>query len=587
MANNNLIFNAAIAGASAGIGSRWLTSVSESTYPSMANVINAFATAFDAQIPSIASPGATRSEAALAQSICQAFWSDRMPKDLLSSDYTEAAQTLAQLYTDVATKLTADTSAFADQPLSNVFWVDKNTSVPAASRNGSQGLPFGTVQAAIDAVKARANDSGIVLICPADYSAEALDFTGVAAGSELSLVGYAPIPSAGAGAGSVILGNLTAGNTAIIHYTGVTFGTLTAGTDLIVTINDSLGVTVTASDIDEIALTSSFLTGTLVTTVGDLTSLSANDSQVGAITVAGALGQFLASNCPCSTIQVTGTLGLLQVENSSFGALTINQLNELQANFTTFADITVTTTLGTLNLNDCVTGIITAANITSFRAIDCNLGNLVVSGTVTTYVINDCPVVGTYSVAALGTGRIVGCNLAGAINFGAAAGTLTINGGTGTACVFTVQTLRLMNFEAITSFSITGVTNQFFDSFSEKSAQKVGIAFNTTIIESLDLSVPRATRINNANGTITPASFARYSKSALAFTNNRVWTIDPAGSVVNQLVAVERWDSSAFTLTIDPGGLFVFPAGGPPLRVYFRCTVAGTTFVVHLVELMN
>lgn len=123
MANNPILYNAAVAGASSAItGSRWVTSSSQASYSAVANAISAFATALDAAIPA-ASPG--QPEADLLESICSAFWSGRVPTGTSSSDYTGAASALAAVYAELSTKLQATTVETSNTAL----WVLDNNNL--------------------------------------------------------------------------------------------------------------------------------------------------------------------------------------------------------------------------------------------------------------------------------------------------------------------------------------------------------------------------------------------------------------------------------------------------------------------------
>lgn len=59
-------------------------------------------------------------------------------------------------------------SSFVSSPLTAQFWVDSDTTVPLASRNGAIGTPFGSIQAAYDAAAAAPFDSVQIIVARSD-----------------------------------------------------------------------------------------------------------------------------------------------------------------------------------------------------------------------------------------------------------------------------------------------------------------------------------------------------------------------------------------------------------------------------------
>lgn len=105
MANNNGLYNAAIAGAMAAFTSRWITSLDGATYSRQVLV----ATAFASQIDSLIAPAAyTNAAFRLMESMCNAFWTDRDPTDLNPTIYLNAAGALRAAFLQAAAQLTPE-----------------------------------------------------------------------------------------------------------------------------------------------------------------------------------------------------------------------------------------------------------------------------------------------------------------------------------------------------------------------------------------------------------------------------------------------------------------------------------------------
>ena len=97
MANNNKLYNSAVAGALSAVGSRWITSQVPSEYQSSVNAIEAFAIQFDSVIPPEIGE-ATEAQARLVQSLANSFWQERNPTSTIASDYNFEATNLAAVY---------------------------------------------------------------------------------------------------------------------------------------------------------------------------------------------------------------------------------------------------------------------------------------------------------------------------------------------------------------------------------------------------------------------------------------------------------------------------------------------------------
>lgn len=99
------IFNAALSGAIGG-PQRWIESQAPSDYSAQVAAASAFATAVDAVI---ASPGTNLEAAArLLTSICQAFWSNRLPQSTSPASYHDAAEAVATEFADALADLEAE-----------------------------------------------------------------------------------------------------------------------------------------------------------------------------------------------------------------------------------------------------------------------------------------------------------------------------------------------------------------------------------------------------------------------------------------------------------------------------------------------
>jgi len=102
MANNNSLFNAAIAGIGGAVDQRWITGQVSSDYARYQLSIIAFATAVDAAIP----PGSpSTSDAELLQSICVGILGNRDLVSVIVADYNAIAASIAALYSELQPSL--------------------------------------------------------------------------------------------------------------------------------------------------------------------------------------------------------------------------------------------------------------------------------------------------------------------------------------------------------------------------------------------------------------------------------------------------------------------------------------------------
>jgi hypothetical protein len=166
MANNNAFIDAIIAGAGGGAQTAWLASLSPGTYGNFKNAILEIATAVDGLILPIL-PGPSVSQINLMQSITAAVLSGRFPQNATPGTYADIAQRIVVLYNTLASSLNNVPNVYGGgggslTNLSNVFWVDYNTTVAPADQNGNVETPFARLAQAIAAVP----DNSILLVTP-------------------------------------------------------------------------------------------------------------------------------------------------------------------------------------------------------------------------------------------------------------------------------------------------------------------------------------------------------------------------------------------------------------------------------------
>ncbi len=159
MANNSLIFDGAVAGATGGIHERWITAINQNSYTDIRNLIVSFALQVDALIP--IDPSITIADQALIQSICAGVLAERYPS---STDLSDLPRAIATLYQAMRGQLVPITS----NALTSVRYVDRNTTVPTALQNGSILFPYTTIAQAIASLPT----GGTIQIVPGDYSSE-------------------------------------------------------------------------------------------------------------------------------------------------------------------------------------------------------------------------------------------------------------------------------------------------------------------------------------------------------------------------------------------------------------------------------
>src|SRR5262245_25533101 len=114
MANNNILFNAAIGGAAGGIQQRrWLTDTDSNNYLALRNSIVQFAQTIDSLIPA---GNYGDSEAELLANLCNAALSNRnLTLANIGASITSLAQSIVALFNSLQGQLLSVTDAFQSQ----------------------------------------------------------------------------------------------------------------------------------------------------------------------------------------------------------------------------------------------------------------------------------------------------------------------------------------------------------------------------------------------------------------------------------------------------------------------------------------
>jgi len=98
MANNNILFNAALNGVGGAIFQRWLISATAADYLRYRSAMVAFATSVDA---AIAPATLSQQDADLLQSICAGILGNRDINSFVSADYDTIAASILAMYTEL------------------------------------------------------------------------------------------------------------------------------------------------------------------------------------------------------------------------------------------------------------------------------------------------------------------------------------------------------------------------------------------------------------------------------------------------------------------------------------------------------
>lgn len=412
MANNNLIYNAALSGASAAMQcERWITDTDSAEYLAARNAAIAFATIIDGQIPFDAAMD--QSKADLMQGICSAVLST---KSFVATDVSIGmALAIVAFYNSLVTGLEPiDGGGVA--PLSTTLWVDPGTATALADQDGSIGAPYSTIQAAIDAmatIKSSLPEAGTIVLCPGDYLAAAFEWDGSGyATQEESALNFFGL------GGCINLGACTIvgddANPPIVTFTQVGEGSYGSGIASVavntgianVFFDDSVvtgDVNCTAADCVVHARNHSTLAGTVTaafllannsfvdTCVLASGLTAANGAEVGTATTQNAeVNESSISN----TLSCSGAGSALVLSNSYFGGA-----------------VTKTGAGGTITANNCqFDAAISASNGATFE--NCRFGSAVasLSSGLDTLTLNDCRFEGATTVDCV-TGNFTLANL--------------------------------------------------------------------------------------------------------------------------------------------------------------------------------
>jgi hypothetical protein len=186
--NNPALFDALMAGGCGGSLERWITSASSSSYDTLVDAVEAFATAVDAAIPTIGGNGPSISEINVLQSIAQGIIAGRNLVSIDSDTFADIAASIAAVFAEVQPRLNnvpviSGGGGGGVNQIARVQYIDARTAVPAEDQDGTIGAPFASVQDAIDALKAQipteGEDAGtgayFVMAFPGSYGAAVWD----------------------------------------------------------------------------------------------------------------------------------------------------------------------------------------------------------------------------------------------------------------------------------------------------------------------------------------------------------------------------------------------------------------------------
>lgn len=323
MANNPILYNAALSGASGALSNeRWITSTNSSEYEPLEESAEAFADAIDVLI---APGGYTDQDANLLQAICENVLSGRGSWGVTVTN----SEAIVTCFNRIRTALDPAGGGGSSSPLRTGLYVDANTLTPIANRNGAIGSPFADLDAAYIAAKvvlANISISPTLLIAAGSYAG----FTETD-GINVNLQG---IPDVSAGVSqSIITGNLvSAGATNWNLEKLVVDGTITT-TDHVTAVECTLNGAVTCA------------TATLLRceTVAD-------------ITITGTIG---IRDCPLVTLLTTGFASAVFATNS------------------TITQYAGDATFGSIEATWCSLGISSGTNATLRY---CRIGDVTISG---------------------------------------------------------------------------------------------------------------------------------------------------------------------------------------------------------------
>jgi hypothetical protein len=169
MANNNGLYDAVVCGVSGGCHEAWITNPLAASYLGFSNAATAIATRVDAGILPIVG-GPSEAQINLMVSITNGVLAGRNITDVTPANYANIALAIIALFTEISavSLLGLPPGSVGNNPLSNIFYVDLGTTVPAAEQNGSIGTPFTLITDAIAAIVAIGGE-GTILLTPGNY----------------------------------------------------------------------------------------------------------------------------------------------------------------------------------------------------------------------------------------------------------------------------------------------------------------------------------------------------------------------------------------------------------------------------------
>lgn len=219
MANNPILFNAALSGVFGGINtSRSLSSADAGSYANQGANALAFATLLDGEIPA---GGYSQSDADLLGALVQQVISGKGEAglNLTSVNALIAAFNVARASLEPVSGPTATIS-----PQSVQLWVDPQTTVPPANQDGSIAAPFDSLTdalAAMATIKATVLQPGVIWLGNGNYLNEAWAWGEVGANPDqnaLTLIGQGGVLGLGVG---TITGAASPENAVLVTVVGV------------------------------------------------------------------------------------------------------------------------------------------------------------------------------------------------------------------------------------------------------------------------------------------------------------------------------------------------------------------------------
>lgn len=322
MANNPLLFNAVIAGASGGAQERWNVDNISANYTAFRDAVVRIANAVDAAIPTL--PSVSLAQVDLMQSLAQGAFGTRFPQDQSQASFDVLAAAIAAIFTQLSS--TFDTSLpLNGLPLSRVRYVDARTfdatpPIATSLQNGSILAPYATIQQALDDLAALGN-GGTIYIVPGEY-AENLVINNAA--QSYSLIGLTQentgnnaingiLTATAAGIFAIHLANLGSGDwtltNAAVRVENSRLGNITCSS-LQVQGKTPAQLTFNAPGFDDVVVTND-LNGNGFNVAGTVSAdtVHCDSCQLGLnVTVTAAAGNSEVTNMPFAS-QITGPVG--------------------------------------------------------------------------------------------------------------------------------------------------------------------------------------------------------------------------------------------------------------------------------------